>query len=797
MTELVDAPAQPAGLNYVGGAWVPSASGETYAKLNPMRPAETTGEYTASNEADAEAAVAAAAGAFAGWAALPMARRAALSERPPPAVLEQRTEQIARDMTHEMGKPLREARGEAARAAQILRFAASEAFRSVGEHFEQAATGAQVSTRRRPVGVVALITPWNFPCAIPVWKLAPALIYGNTVVLKLAYEAPRTGLHIAEAFAEAELPAGVLNVLTGRGSVVGAALVRDPRVRAISFTGSVATGHGVRDEATRLGKRVQLELGGHNPLIVMADADLDRAVEATYAGAFWSAGQKCTATRRISSRTRSTTRSASGSLARIESGKVGDPLDPAVEVGPIVNESQFDEIVAAIERGQAARAARVVAGGGAGRRRGYVIAPTVFEDVADDAFLSCEEVFGPVASLYRFATLDEATRPRERRRLRALGGDLHLEPRRGDALPERGAGGAAARQLADRRRRRARAVRRHQVERLRPARAGPRRDRVLHRDGHGLRRRVSERFLVTGALGCIGAWSCALLAAGGRLRRRLRPRRRSTAGFVSRRDAKVPLEQGDITDREALARSSTEHEITHVIHLAALLLPMIKRDPPHGTAVNIGGTVNVLDAAKTRGIQVAFASSVAVYSPVDDDGGAGAERPASGIRRPTTACTSRRARRWRGSSGRRSTCRRSGSARASSTAPAATTGSRRHRPWRWPRPLPARATRIAFGGRTQMQYAPDTARVFVAAARAATEGSRVFHLGGPVVSQAEVAAAIERAAPGVSVEVDEETLLPFPEDFDGSALEQAIGPIAWTPLDEGVAPTIERLRATA
>ena len=144
-----------------------------------------------------------------------------------------------------------------------------------------------------------MITPWNFPIAIPVWKLAPALIYGNTVVLKLAYEAPLTGLHVAEAFAEAGLPAGVLNVLTGRGSTVGAALVRDPRVRAISFTGSVATGHWVRDEATKAGKRVQLELGGQNPLIVMDDADLPRAVEAAYAGAFWSAGQKCTATRRI------------------------------------------------------------------------------------------------------------------------------------------------------------------------------------------------------------------------------------------------------------------------------------------------------------------------------------------------------------------------------------------------------------------------------------------------------------------------------------------------------------------
>ena len=198
-----------------------------------------------------------------------------------------------------MGKPLREARGETLRAAQILRYSASEAYRPVGEHFEQSLTGNPVSTRRRPVGVVGLITPWNFPIAIPVWKLAPALMYGNTVVLKLAYEAPLTGLHVAEAFAEAELPAGVLNVVTGRGSTVGAALVRDPRVRAISFTGSVATGHGVRDEATRAGKRVQLELGGHNPLIVMADADLGRAAEAAYAGAFWSAGQKCTATRRI------------------------------------------------------------------------------------------------------------------------------------------------------------------------------------------------------------------------------------------------------------------------------------------------------------------------------------------------------------------------------------------------------------------------------------------------------------------------------------------------------------------
>jgi aldehyde dehydrogenase (NAD+) len=406
MTEILDAPARPSGRNYVGGAWVTARSGDTYTKVNPMRPAEIVGEFSSSNEADADAAVTAAASAFAEWAALPMARRAGYLNAAA-NVLEARVEQVAQDMTAEMGKPLREARGEAGRAAQILRFAASEAFRPVGEHFEQAATGAQVATRRRPVGVVALITPWNFPLAIPVWKLAPALIYGNTVVLKLAYEAPLTGLHIAEAFAEADLPAGVLNVLTGRGSTVGAALVRDPRVRAISFTGSVPTGSSVRDEATKLGKRVQLELGGHNPLIVMADADLDRAVEASYAGAFWSAGQKCTATRRIYVQAEVYDTFKAKLLARIDRGKVGDPADPDVEVGPIVNEKQFDEIMEAIERGKR-EGGTLLAGGERADDQGYLIAPTLFEDVGDKAFLSCEEVFGPVTSLYRFATLDEA-----------------------------------------------------------------------------------------------------------------------------------------------------------------------------------------------------------------------------------------------------------------------------------------------------------------------------------------------------------------------------------------------------
>jgi alpha-ketoglutaric semialdehyde dehydrogenase len=176
-------------VNFIGGEWRSSSSGETYRKTSPMRPTEVVGEFAASGEADGEAAVVAAQEAYSSWAALPLARRGAYLEAAA-ATLAARIEEIARDMSTEMGKPVREARAEAARAVGILRFAASEAYRNVGEQFEQAATGAQVSTRRRSLGVVTLITPWNFPLAIPIWKLAPALIYGNTVVLKLAYEAP-------------------------------------------------------------------------------------------------------------------------------------------------------------------------------------------------------------------------------------------------------------------------------------------------------------------------------------------------------------------------------------------------------------------------------------------------------------------------------------------------------------------------------------------------------------------------------------------------------------------------------
>jgi nucleoside-diphosphate-sugar epimerase len=304
---------------------------------------------------------------------------------------------------------------------------------------------------------------------------------------------------------------------------------------------------------------------------------------------------------------------------------------------------------------------------------------------------------------------------------------------------------------------------------------------------------TDERFLVTGALGCIGAWTCAQLAAEhvevvgfdlGSSDHRLR----------LATDAEIPVVRGDITDRAALDRALDGHGITHVVHLAALLIPQIKADPPRGTAVNIGGTANVLDAAKTRGLRVAYASSAAVYSAADDTGG---PVPNDAVGSPTTfygvhkqACEGLARIFWQ-------------EERVPSIGirpfivygPGRDTGLTASPTLAMASAARGESARIAFGGRAQLQLAADTARAFVAAARAAVDGARVFNLGGPAVSLAETAHAIEAAAPGVTIDVDEETLLPFPEEFDGEPLQAAIGPLGWTPLADGVRRTIDRLRA--
>jgi acyl-CoA reductase-like NAD-dependent aldehyde dehydrogenase len=403
---MFDTAAELAPANFIAGEWTPSRDGSTFERHNPWRPNEVVGEFPSSSAADIEAATEAARRALKGWSGLAAAERGSFLRRAAD-IIEGRVEEIARDMTREMGKPLAESRVESARAAAILRFFSGEGWRPVGQIYEQSAKRSLVYTRRRPVGVVGLITPWNFPAAIPTWKMAPALAYGNTVVIKLAQDSPLTGLHLARALDEAELPAGVLNVVIGSGSKAGDALVNDPRVRAISFTGSVAVGRGVGERAVGLGKRVQLELGGHNPLIVAADAQLDAAVGAAYAGAFGAAGQKCTATRRIFVSNQVYDEFRERFLARIADGKVGDPSDDSTEVGPLVNEHQFDDVLAGIARGRD-EGGTVIAGGERADPEAYLVPPTVFEDVGDDAYLSQEEVFGPVTTLYRFGDLDEA-----------------------------------------------------------------------------------------------------------------------------------------------------------------------------------------------------------------------------------------------------------------------------------------------------------------------------------------------------------------------------------------------------
>jgi aldehyde dehydrogenase (NAD+) len=405
MADTLEAPAQPEPTNFIAGEWRPAADGETYERRNPARPDELVGEFPSSGERDLELAVEAATAAYPGWRETPAPARGAILAKAA-EIIAARAEDIARDMTREMGKPLREARMEAQRAAQIFRFFSGEGWRPQGEVYQQGATGGPIYTVHRPVGIVGLITPWNFPAAIPSWKLAPALTYGNAVIMKLAQDAPLTGLHLARALQEAGLPAGVFNLVIGTGSRVGSPLVRHPAVRAISFTGSVPVGESIRDEATHLGKRIQLELGGQNPFIVMADADLDRAVEAAYAGAYWSAGQKCTATRRMYVQAPVYDAFREKLLARIERGKVGDPADPEVEVGPVVHERAMHDILAAVE--QAREEGGEVVAGGERAGDGYLIAPTLFEGVADDAMLSREEVFGPVSTIYPFDDLDEA-----------------------------------------------------------------------------------------------------------------------------------------------------------------------------------------------------------------------------------------------------------------------------------------------------------------------------------------------------------------------------------------------------
>lgn len=392
--------------NFIGGKHTPADSGETKEVVNPSNPSEVIGTTPKSGRVETERALEAAASASKDWAnMLPSARGEILMKAA--QIIESREDKLVRLMARESGKPVKEGRAEVARAATIFRYYGSEGWRLTGVAAPSTRPQVQINSVRQSLGVVVLITPWNFPLAIPSWKLAPALICGNAVVLKPADNASLTAAAFASALQEAGLPDGVLNLVLGPGSVVGDALVTDPRVKAISFTGSTGVGLGIQKRA--VGKKVQLELGGKNPYLVMEDADLkDAAAKISYA-AFGYAGQKCTATSRAVVVEEIYEEFIDELTIATQNLKIGDPLDEEVVVGPVVNKSQYEGILQAIETAKSDGWV-VLEGGAAGPDGGdgYYVAPVVVADVENGSWTAQEEIFGPVLAVIRARDFEHA-----------------------------------------------------------------------------------------------------------------------------------------------------------------------------------------------------------------------------------------------------------------------------------------------------------------------------------------------------------------------------------------------------
>jgi aldehyde dehydrogenase (NAD+) len=395
--------------NYIAGEWRPAASGETMENRNPADRDEVVGLFASSGAADADAAIAAAEEAYRSWRfSSPMTRANILHKAA--NILESRIPEVGRELTREEGKTLKEGIGETTRAVQILRYFAGEAQQPNGEHYPSVNPHTLLYTTREPLGVVAVVTPWNFPIAIPAWKIAPALAFGNTVVFKPASLTPLTAVRLVEALDEAGLPDGVLNLVTGSAANVGDPLVRDPRVVAITFTGSNETGAELRRSAAERGAKLQLELGGKNPAIVLADADLEHALGHVVAGAMMSTGQKCTATSRAIVDRRIIDRFTEMLTDRIGSLKVGDPLDAETQIGPLIDERAAERVAGEVDAAKRAGAELVVGGErlGSGLERGAFLAPTLFAGVDPTSRLGQEELFGPVLGVIPVDSMEEA-----------------------------------------------------------------------------------------------------------------------------------------------------------------------------------------------------------------------------------------------------------------------------------------------------------------------------------------------------------------------------------------------------
>jgi aldehyde dehydrogenase (NAD+) len=397
--------------NFIRGRWLESRSGRTFERRNPANRDEVVSITTLSTREETREAVAAAAAAFPAWRDTPPPVRGQALARAA-TLMEQQKEELARTLTREEGKTLKDSLGEVQKAINILEFMSGEARRLGGETLPSELPRNFAYTLKQPLGVVGAITPWNFPVSIPVWKVAPALVSGNTVVLKPAELTPLTAMHVVRIFSEAGLPAGVLNLVLGDGEEVGDELVRHPAVRAVSFTGSNEVGARVYEAGARTMKKCQCEMGGKNPVVVLADADLGLAVESVALGAFASSGQRCTATSRVIVEASVADQFVDRLVARAQKFRAGDGLDPNSDLGPLVDEQQFNTVLRYVEIGK--KEARLLAGGtrvdGGGRERGYFLAPTVFDRVKPDSVIAQEEIFGPVLSVIRVPDFAEALR---------------------------------------------------------------------------------------------------------------------------------------------------------------------------------------------------------------------------------------------------------------------------------------------------------------------------------------------------------------------------------------------------
>ncbi|MGG1397430.1 alpha-ketoglutaric semialdehyde dehydrogenase GucD [Bacillus salipaludis] len=396
--------------NFINNEWVDSLSQELIKSINPANKDEIVGFVQNSTQDDLNNAVESADRAKKMWRKIGQAARGQFLYKAAD-ILEQNLDDIAETMTREMGKTLPEAKGETARGVAILRYYASEGMRKDGDVIPSSDKDALMFTKRVPLGVVGVITPWNFPVAIPIWKMAPALVYGNTIVLKPATEGAVTAAKVVECFVKAGLPEGVLNFITGSGSAIGQGLIEHPLLNAITFTGSENVGKNVARAAAERGIKFQLEMGGKNPVIVTRDANLDLAVEAVISGGFRSSGQKCTASSRVIVEETVYAEFKEKLIEETKKITVGNGLQKDIWMGPCASESQFHTVLDYIEKGKEEGASLVLGGEelhGEEFKNGFYITPAIFENVNPKMAIAQEEIFGPVIALIKAASLEEA-----------------------------------------------------------------------------------------------------------------------------------------------------------------------------------------------------------------------------------------------------------------------------------------------------------------------------------------------------------------------------------------------------